>query len=121
MARTRRRNRPWHHSRNVSEETSPAEQEERPEERSLGLAIALGIGAAAVLFLIAASLLTIPLFALARFTEPSQGTGREWFREGLRWAVWGGVVVAVVAGTAVAYWIRRGARIPEAPKPWEVE
>lgn len=66
-----------------------------------------------MLFLIAASLLTIPLFALARVTEPVQGTGREWFWSGLRWAVVGGAVIGVAGGGGVAWWLRRGGKLTE--------
>lgn len=93
--------------------------ERRGSERPLALAVTLAIAATAVLFLIVASLLTIPLFALARFTEPSRGLGREWFVDGLRWAIIGGAVVAVAAGAAFGWWLRRGGKLPEAPKPWE--
>lgn len=89
--------------------------------RSIGLAVFLGIGAAALFFLVVASLLTIPLFALARFTEPGHGTGREWFRDGLRWAVIAGALVAVAAGAGLAWWLRSGGKLPDAPKPWETE
>lgn len=51
-----------------------------------------------------ASLLTIPLFAMARFTEPMRGTGREWFRTGLRFAFVLGGVGGVVGGVATAWW-----------------
>lgn len=94
---------------------------EPPPSRSVAVAAVAGVAAAAVLFLIVASLFTIPLFALARFTEPGHGTDREWFREGLRWAVLGGAVVALACGAGLAWWLRRGGRIPQAPRPWETE
>jgi len=56
---------------------------------ALFVALMVVVGGA-LFFLIVASLFTIPLFALARFTEPSRGTDREWFRDGLRWAIGAG-------------------------------
>jgi len=87
----------------------------------MAVVVLLALGGGALLFLIVASLLTIPLFALAQFTEPGRGTGREWFRDGLRWAVLAGALVAAGAGAGLAWWLRKGGRIPQPPKPWDVE
>jgi len=79
----------------------------------VGLAVAVA-GAA-----VAGCLFTIPLFALARFTEPAHGTGREWFTTGLRWAAGLGVVAGLVVGTVTAWWYREGYTLPESPPPSE--
>ena len=87
---------------------------------ALFVALMVVVGGA-LFFLIVASLFTIPLFALARFTEPSRGTDREWFRDGLRWAILGGGVVAVIGAAALGWWVRKGGKFPQAPRPWETE
>ena len=87
--------------------------------RSLGVAVVVGVGAGLALFLVAASLLTIPLFALARFTEPEHGLDRHWFSEGLRWAVAGGLVFGTVCAVVLGRWFHRGGRIPDGRPPWE--
>lgn len=93
---------------------------EPAEARPLGRSVLLGATAGVVLSLMAAALLTMPLFALAWFTEPVHGTGRAWFSSGVRWAIVAGAVVGLAGGVGVARWLRRGGKLPEAPDVWEI-
>lgn len=93
---------------------------EPAEARPLGRSVLLGAAAGVALSLVAAALLTMPLFALAWFTEPVHGTGRAWFSSGVRWAVVAGAVVGLAGGVGVARWLRRGGKLPEAPHAWEI-
>lgn len=93
---------------------------EAAEARPLGRSLLFGTAAGVALSVIAAALLTMPLFALAWSTEPAHGTGRAWFSSGLRWAIASGVVIGLAGGAGVARWLRRGGKLPEAPRAWEI-
>ena len=83
--------------------------------RSLLLATAVGLGLGLCVVAIVVAIVAIPLFALARATEPSGGVGldRPVIRDNLiHVALPAGVVVGVVAGAVVGRWYRRGGRLP---------
>ena len=80
--------------------------------RSLGVALAAGLGIALASTAIVISIVAIPLFALARFAEPGQGLDRPLIRDSLRYAIPVGVVLGTLTGAAVGRWVRRGGHLP---------
>lgn len=87
-----------------------------PPGRSLLAAVVLGLGVGVVVFVIVASLLTMPLFALARFTEGQTALHRPWFATGIRIAAVLGGVAGLVSGVWLGRYFRRGGRF-EFPEP----
>jgi hypothetical protein len=81
------------------------------------MAIVIGIAVTAVMFVLVAALLTMPLFALARFTEGDTALHRPWFGTGLRIAAVLGGVAGVTAGVGLARFYRKGGtfQLPEPP------
>jgi len=88
------------------------------ERRNALVAIALGLGVAFLMFVLFASLLTMPLFALARFTEGETALHRPWFATGLKIAGLLGGTVGVCTGVWLARFYRRGGHF-ELPEPPE--
>ena len=83
--------------------------------RSLLLAVAVGVGLGLCVVAIVVAIVAIPLFALARATEPSGGAAldRPFIRNNLlHVALPAGAVVGLVAGAVVGRWYRRGGRLP---------
>ena len=93
------------------------ERDAPPSRRGLVMAIAIGVTVAAVMFVLIAALLTMPLFALARFTEGDTALHRPWFGTGLRIAAVLGGVAGAAAGVTIARFYRRGGtfQLPEPP------
>jgi hypothetical protein len=90
--------------------------EERDRRRNVMVAVALGIAVALIMFVLVAALLTMPLFALARFTEGETALHRPWFGRGLKIAGVLGGATGLVAGVWLARFYRRGGRF-ELPEP----
>jgi hypothetical protein len=84
--------------------------------RSLLAAAGLGLAVATVMFVLVASLLTMPLFALARFTEAETALHRPWFTTGLEIAGGIGATIGVISGIWIGRYFRRGGRF-ELPEP----
>jgi len=82
------------------------------------MAVVIGIAVAFTMFVLLAALLTMPLFALARFTEGDTALHRPWFGTGLRIAGGLGAVAGVAAGAAIGRYYRRGGtfQLPEPPE-----
>src|SRR5438309_6932868 len=87
----------------------PAADQRRPVLLAVGVGIAVGLCAVAIVF----SIIAIPLFALARFAEPGHGLDEPMIRDGLlHVAVPAGGVLGLLAGLATARWYRRGGHLP---------
>jgi len=85
--------------------------------RPILLALVVGVAMALLSIAIVMSIIAIPLFALARFAEPSSGLDRPLIRNGLvRVAVPVGLVLGSLSGVLVARWYRRGGHLP---REWE--
>ena len=95
---------------------TPPSSTEPTAPRSLLVAIGLAIAVGTVMFVLIASLLTMPLFALARFTEAETALHRPWFTTGLRIAASVGAVVGLGAGVWIGRFFRKGGRF-ELPEP----
>jgi hypothetical protein len=83
--------------------------------RSLLLAVGVGVGLGLCVVAIVIAIVAIPLFMLARITEPSQGLGldRPVIRDNLiHVALPAGAVAGLAAGAVVGRWYRRGGRLP---------
>jgi len=87
-----------------------------PVRRNLLAAIGIGVAVAAIMFVLVASLLTIPLFALARFTEAETALHRPWFGRGLQIAGALGLLTGATTGVWFGRFFRRGGRF-ELPEP----
>ena len=89
-----------------------ADFEER-SRRPVLLAVVVGLAVALAAIGVVFSIIAIPLFALARFTEPGHGLDEPLIRNGLvRVAIPAGAVLGTLTGLAVARWYRRGGRLP---------
>ena len=71
----------------------------------------LAVGLAAVGVIV--SIIAIPLFALARFADPSNGLDDPLIRTGLvKVAIPAGADLGTLTGLLVARWYHRGGRLP---------
>ena len=81
--------------------------------RTVLMAVGVGLGVGVATVGIVVSIVAIPLFALARFTEPSHGLDEPLIRNGLvRVAIPAGLLVGALCGVAVGLWYQRGGRLP---------
>ena len=86
---------------------------ERPG-RSVLLAVAVGVAVGLAAIGIVISIVAVPFFALARFTEGSKGLDQPLVRTALtKVALPAGLVLGSLAGLAVGRWYRKGGRLPE--------
>jgi hypothetical protein len=85
------------------------EHARRPVLLAVFVGLAVALAAIGVVF----SIIAIPFFALARFTEPGHGLDEPFIRNGLlHVAVPVGALLGTATGVAVALWYRRGGRLP---------
>jgi len=94
----------------MPEPTADFEERSRPP---ILLAVVVGLAVALAAIGVVFSIIAIPLFALARFTEPGHGLDEPLVRNGLlHVAVPVGALLGTATGVAVALWYRRGGRLP---------
>lgn len=95
----------------MSEPTSEVGQRPR---RSVLLAVVVGVAVGLAAIGIVVSIVAVPFFALARFTEGSKGLDQPLVRTALtKVALPAGLVLGSLAGLAVGRWYRKGGRLPE--------
>jgi hypothetical protein len=91
----------------------PVSTTDERSRRPVLLAVLMGLAVAVAAIGVVFSIIAIPLFALARFTEPGHGLDEPLIRNGLlRVAVPVGALLGTATGVAVALWYRRGGRLP---------
>ena len=84
--------------------------------RAVVVAVAVGVLVGLAVLAVVFAIIAIPLFALARVTEPSGGAGldRPVIRDNLlHVALPVSAVAGVVAAVVVGRWYRRGGRLPQ--------
>jgi hypothetical protein len=85
---------------------------ERPHRPAL-LALAVGVAVGLACIGLIVSIIAIPFFALARFTEGAKGLDQPLVRTALtRVALPAGILLGTLAGLAVGRWYRKGGTLP---------